>query len=102
MAGKRIIINGSPVDYTCENTRFKTDIISPVSSTYPGSVSKNSLYDDGNGNVLLLEKVIDKTNNNKCFWFMWYMNGIPMLTMSGVIDEADIAEVVRNISKISF
>lgn len=102
MAGKRIISNNQNVDYTCENSRFKTDITTSINPLYPGSVTANPLYDNGEGHILLLENVVDKKNGNKCFWFMWYMNGVPMLTMSGVIDSQDITEVIKNIAKISF
>jgi hypothetical protein len=100
MAGK-IIVGGTPIDFTCENHRFKTDISAPINPVYPGSVTFDPIYDGGD-DILLLEKVIEKSSGNKCYWFMWYSHGIPKLTMSGVISEDDIAEVIRNISKISF
>lgn len=102
MPGKRIEVNNHPIDFTCKNAQFQTDISSPVNSIYPGSVTPMPIYDDGGGQILLLEKVVHN-NGKKCFWFMWYYdNGIPILPMSGVIDADDIAEVIRNISKISF
>lgn len=104
MPGKRIEIGGVPVDFTTENAQFKTDTSGEVlNAKYPGSVTRNPIYDDTDDNILLLEKVINKNNGKSCFWFMWYKyNGIPTLPMSGVIDSDDITEVIRNISKISF
>ncbi|MBA3972510.1 MAG: hypothetical protein H0X46_10315 [Bacteroidetes bacterium] len=69
--------------------------------THLGSVTAQPLYDDGDSS-LFLEHVIDTKNNNKpVYWFMWYNgNGVPSLTMSSVIDEADIAQVIRNIAAI--
>ena len=99
--GKRII-NNQQVAYTCENSRFATDISNPINVNYPGSVTPEPLYDDGGGQILLLENVFDKTNGNKCYWFMWYRNGNPMLNMSGVIDATDIVQVLKGISSIRF
>lgn len=102
MPGKRIEISGSPVPFTCENSKFRTDLsIPPKNPKFPGSVTENPIYEDDQ--ILLLERVENIGNGNKCFWFMWYdYNGIPVMPMSGVIDADDIAEVIRNISKISF
>lgn len=98
----KIIINGQPTAYTNENSRFMTDVNNPVHPIYLGSVTPEPIYDDENGKILLLEKVMDRKNGNRCFWFMWYDNGSPMINVSGVIDEADITKVIRNISGIKF
>lgn len=101
MAGKRIIINGVPVDFTTENSKFRTDITSPINPKYPGSVTPHPLDDDGS-NILVLERVVNIKTGGKCLWFMWYKNGIPSLPESAVFNEEDIVEVIRHISKIIF
>lgn len=104
MKDKRINSGGTFLNYTCENSRFKTDIASGhehfPGQGYKGSVTAQPLYDDGD-NSLWLEHVIDKSNNNHCYWFMWYNNsGYPNVFMSAVIDEDAILEVIKNISQI--
>ena len=102
MPGKQIILNNQPVAFTCRNSKFQTDISNPRNPMFPGSVTFNPVYDDGSGQILLLEKVIDN-NGNRNYWLMWYKyNGEPILTMSGVIDEDDIVQVIRNISEVKF
>lgn len=97
MKDHRILLNGTRLNFTCENHLLKTDINRGIL----GSVTASPLYDDGNFS-LRLEYVVD-TSNNKKMWFMWYdAKGMPTIPMSGVIEESDIAEVIRNISQIKF
>ncbi len=93
----RIEQNGIPLDFTCENKRFKTDI----TKGHNGSVTENYLYEE-DGEVLSLEYVIDKINGNSIYWFMWYKDGIPKLATSAVMDETAITEVIKNITAIKF
>jgi len=102
--GTRINQNGINLDHTCKNTRFHTDTTKGYphfsNQTHLGSVTSAPLYDDGDSS-LFLEYVLDTKNNKSVYWFMWYNgNGIPAVTMSSVIDEADIAQVIRNIAAI--
>lgn len=100
MSDKRIVINGKPLNFTWENSRFKTDISSPLNFEYPGSYTLEPIY-TGDDAILVLEKVVEKSDGKQCYWFMWYnLNGIPLLTMSGVIGLEDIHEVLKNISNI--
>lgn len=98
--------NGSNLDFTTENSRFKTDIAKGYShitgQAHLGSVTVDPIYEDDDG-YLFLEHVIEKSNGNSCFWFMWYdENGNNKVnSVSAVIGETDILEVIKNISKIS-
>ncbi|WP_157986275.1 hypothetical protein [Chitinophaga alhagiae] len=100
----RIIQNNIPLDFTCQNKRFETDINRGfehrLGHLHRGSVTQSALYEDESSS-LWLEHVIDKVNNTRCFWFMWYdANGNPKINASSVIDENDILEVIKNISQI--
>lgn len=108
MYDHRIIRNGVRLPFTCENRKYRTDITRGYAHdqnhNHLGSVTQEAIYDDGNGYTLWLEYVINVRNpNDRCMWFMWYDdNGLSTMPMSSVIDEADINEVIRNISQIRF
>lgn len=91
-----IIINGKQVKFTCENRKFKTN----VNKGNKGSVTKKPLHDDGVF-TMRLEHVIEKKNNNECFWFMWYKNGRPLLTMSSVFEKEDLFQIIENLKEIN-
>ena len=100
----RIFRKGQRLSFTCENSKFKTDISRGYKhfsdNNYLGSAIPEPIYTNGI-DTLWIEYVINvKDKNNKCFWFMWYKNGIPSLSGSSVIDEDDIMKVINNISKI--
>lgn len=104
MSDKRILLNGQRLNFTCENSRFKTDIDSGhehyPGEGYKGSVTDEPLYEDGGS--LWIEHVLDKSNGNKCFWFMWYdKDGLPILPMSSVFDKYDMQQVIERIAKIN-
>lgn len=104
MYDHRITHGGIPLDFTCENRRFKTDISQGFAHyarhNHKGSVTPLPLYDDGEYS-LWLEHVVDKTNGNTCYWFMWYNHaGISNIPMSGVMDKTDLSKVIDNICKI--
>lgn len=97
--------NNQTVKFTCENSRFRTDLqkgYSPVSrSGTRGSVTEEALYNDGEYSFWL-EHIVEKKTEKNLFWFMWYKDGIPLLNMSGVFDEDDLTTVIQNISSIKF
>lgn len=102
MPGKNLTVNTESVAFTCKNALFQTNISKPLNTFYPGSVTQKPIYEDRNGKTLLLERVIHN-NGEKYYWFMWYQkDGLPLIPLSGVIDEDHILEVIKNISKISF
>lgn len=106
MKDNRIIQNGTSLDFTCENRRFKTDVQRGFAhypgNNYLGSVTDTPLYDDG-GFSLWLEYVVNVNDpNDKCLWFMWYQDGWPTIPMSAVIDESNIVGVIQNIAAIKF
>lgn len=90
----RIISNGKRIDFSCENTRYKTDLSKHVADGRPGSVLPFALYSSGEYS-LWLEHVIEKKNSKHVYWLMWYKNGIPTIPMSGVLDEAGVLGVVK-------
>ena len=102
MNDHRIEQNGRKLDFTCKNKRFSTDIQTGHEHLsghgYKGSATPRALFEDGDYS-LWLEHVIDLQNGNKCYWLMWYNNGIPTIPMSGVLDRNDILEVIANIKE---
>lgn len=103
MSDNRILANGNRLNFTCENKRFKTDIDlgyeHHAGDGYKGSVTDEPLYEDGGS--LWIEHVLDKSNGNKCFWFMWYdQNGQTILPMSSVFDKDDLQEMIKKIAQI--
>ncbi len=89
MTDRRIIQNNIPLDFTCENNGFKTDITKGYEHI-PGA-PRGSVTPEELDTHLFLEYVIDKKNGNSCFWFIWYdLNGIPKTPDSAVFYEDDI------------
>lgn len=95
--------NGTPVLFSCENRRFRTNLLKgfshmPYSET-PGSVLQNSLI-DSNGYTLWLEHVIDKASNEEIYWLMWYdPDGKPTIPMSGVFGKVDLEQMVAQLTR---
>lgn len=104
MTEHRISSGTTLLDYTCQNSRFKTDISKGhphrPGDTYMGSATPAPIYDDGDSS-LWLEHVIEPKKGISCYWFMWYdASGRPLLSQSSVIDERDILQVIKNIGEI--
>jgi hypothetical protein len=92
----RIVLNGVPQDFTCENSRFRTDVDSGFqhSNGYlRGSALPQPLVTVGDS-TLWLEHVVDKRNprpdRGALYWLMWYRNGIPAIPASGVLTADDL------------
>lgn len=101
MAEHRIVINGTPVDFTCENWRFKTNLAkghSHGASPAPGSVFAQPLVSH-QGYTLWLEHVIEKNSGAECFWLMWYeAGGSPTIPASSVLDASEIKEMTSRLA----
>lgn len=96
----RIEQGEQPLDYTCENARYKTNIGKGKkhgSHSSCGSVFEEPLAGvQGTGYSLWMEHVIEKkTQDDELYWLMWYKNGIPTIPLSGVFRKDDIGNMVR-------
>lgn len=97
----RIIRNGQPVDYTCQNHRFMTKDAgkahAPNAQT-GGSVTGSPLIDAG-GYSLWLEHVEEKGSPNaEWYWLMWYdAVGVPTLPASSVFTRDQLADMVKKL-----
>lgn len=102
MAREHRIIDedGNPLDYTCENSRFKTDLSKSAEGGRPGSVLPEALFDGGTF-TLWLEHVVEKENGRHVYWLMWYSDGRPTMPMSGVLDRNDLNEMIINLTDIN-
>lgn len=99
MPDHRIMLNGSPLDFTCQNRRFKTNIAKGEPhgrSPTRGSVFDQPLvrYQDGS---LWLEHVEDRDTPNELFyWLMHYDDaGYPTIPLSGIMGKDDLQEMAR-------
>lgn len=102
----RIIMQGRPLDYTCQNERFKTDTKSGHShrrnQRHKGSALGLPLLDNTeDGYSLWLEHVTDRKNPKKPgYWFMWYEKGIPTIPLSGIFYRDDIQKIAHKLNEI--
>lgn len=100
----RIVVNGNPQDYTCQNRAYETD----TNMGYPhgnyghakGSVTGQPLVVTATG-TLWLEHVTEVNNPAaKLYWLMWYWtNGIPAIPLSGVFNKAELGELAHQLIK---
>ena len=100
MSDKRIIKDGIPLDYTCENLRFKTniDIGKPHGGNHVcGSVFNTALI-DRTPHSLWLEHVLDKNDDGEWYWLMWYEDGKPSLPASAVLTREDLNRMLALIA----
>ncbi|MHB1959443.1 MAG: hypothetical protein ACYCO5_10480 [Acidobacteriaceae bacterium] len=96
----RISADRGPVSYTCENWRYRTD----TTAGFPhgrrrarGSVLSDPLLMDGQYS-LWLEHVMNKENGDRdLFWLIWYKDGIPEITGSGVFHREDIKRLAQGL-----
>jgi len=101
MPDHRIIQNGQPISFTCENRRFMTNIArgsAHGAAPARGSVFPNSLINHG-GYTLWLEHVVEKEGVPDLFWLMWYdPAGIPTIPLSGIFDRNDLREMLGQLA----
>lgn len=99
MPEHRIIRHGTPLDYTCHNAKFETNIAKgephgPCPTC--GSVFKKGLaaYQGGS---LWLEHVREHENPDEpLYWLMHYDgSGYPVIPLSGVMSNDDLQELAR-------
>ncbi len=103
----RLVLNGKPKNFTCENARFKTDMkrgFSHLGSKVRGSALKGPLAEVGE-HSLWLEHIVDKRSpkpdRGRLYWLMWYHNGIPTIPMSGVLTAEDLRKASSLLSGFS-
>jgi len=104
MADYRVIRAGQRLDYTCENSRFLTNLSMGrphrPNHDYFGSVFGGALADDGEY-ALWLEHVTNKEDpTGQCYWFMWYKNGRPTIPMSGIFHRENLENVSRLLASV--
>jgi hypothetical protein len=95
----RIAANGRRLDYTCENARFRTDVVKGEKhgrNHTCGSVFREPLFKSVHGYSLWLEHVVDrKTSDRSCYWLMWYERGRPTVPMSAILREDDLTKMAQ-------
>jgi hypothetical protein len=95
--------NGSPLNFTCENGRFKTNLEKGVShgpSQAMGSVFPTPLVLVSHSSYTLwLEHVVEKETGDECYWLMWYdASGKPTIPMSGIFHKDQLADMTRQLA----
>ena len=96
----RIELDGQRINYTCENSGYRTDLNKGEThadrSPARGSVFPEPLASREGGYSLWLEHVVDKKTGDEYYWLMWYdANGYPTIPLSGILSRADIAGMQR-------
>jgi hypothetical protein len=99
----RILVNNARVPFSCENTRFATNLekgnLHKPKAQTAGNVLENPLLEDDQAS-LWLEHVIDKNTYDELYWLMWYNSeGFPIMPMSSVFDKDDLKKMVSNLIK---
>lgn len=101
----RIDIKGVKVPFTCENSRFKTNIGHPQSYTHgqrgaaKGSVLPEPLITHDEY-TLWLEHVWAINDEYECYWLMWYdPEGKPTISGSGVFTKEGLQEMLKQLGK---
>lgn len=94
--------NGTRLNYTCENRRFRTNIDKGYShgslSPVKGSVLEDALINTGYS--LWLEHVLDKTSGDEVYWLMWYdHNGTPTIPMSGIFGKDELEQMIGKLAR---
>jgi len=103
----RIHINNLPLNYTCENRRFQTNIDKGFAhgrGNAKGSVLENALFsDDKNGYSMWLEHVIEKETDWEVYWLMWYdKHGTPTIPASSIFSKDDLLTFINKIKVTDF
>jgi hypothetical protein len=95
----RIVLNGAPVNYTCENSRFQTNLSKGQAhgaGQASGSVFGQALVTYPGGS-LWLEHVADNQDPGQpYYWLMHYdPTGMPSIPLSGIMSKEDLEEMAR-------
>jgi hypothetical protein len=103
MADHRITQGGLPVEYTCTNYRYETNInkgeCHGASATH-GSVFRDSLIHTPDGYSLWLEHAIEKSTRSEYYWLMWYdAQGKPTIPLSGIFNRADLGQMADRLAR---
>lgn len=98
-ADHRINQSGTPIAFTCENRRFKTNLQKGHPhglEQAPGSVFNVPLIVYPGG-TLWLEHVEDADNPTEpCYWFMHYdAHGKPTIPLSAIMGKNEVQEMAR-------
>jgi hypothetical protein len=97
MEKNRAVVDGIPMNFTCSNRRFCTDLAKGFphgEEAALGSVFKIPLVDHGS-NTLWLEHVVSLgAPAEEWYWFMWYEDGIPKIPLSGVFTKSDLSRMM--------
>ena len=100
----RILADGSRVDFSCENYRFRTSIARGMphgQCPTGGSVTGEPLIQTSDGFTLWLEHVESADageDGNQLYWLMWYdQNGIPTIPLSSIFDRDQLTEMLRQL-----
>jgi hypothetical protein len=99
----RINQGGAPLNYSCENYGYRTDIGNgqPHSSyaATRGSVTGQPLVRTSQGATLWIEHVEEvKNSTQKCYWLMWYdPDGKPTIPLSGVLDKTELGRLAQQL-----
>lgn len=97
----RIVQDGQRLNYTCQNSRFRTNVnMGCPHGGHPtrGSALQYPLYSVG-GLSLWLEHVSAVGDpDNEWYWLMWYDNGRPTIPMSGVVHRQDILHIAQQLA----
>lgn len=105
MARRIVGTDGRPLNYTCTNARFETDIRrghphgegQALGSVLPEPIIRDEEYS------LWLEHVsVRNSPADICYWLMWYRNGVPTISMSAILHREDIAAMVQRLLLIQW
>jgi hypothetical protein len=97
----RIGAPNNPVDFSCRNRKFQTNIergFADTPSQTRGSAIPAPLVQN-NGWTLWLEYVSELEDpDTTWFWLMWYApDGLPTIPLSGVFDRNHLADMIRQL-----
>jgi hypothetical protein len=98
MQDHRILEEATRLDFTCDNKGYQTNIKHGLPHSPHSQVLGNALKQplvDRDGYTLWLEHVIQKTDGQNCYWFMWYLNGKPTIPLSGVFADAELKQIAQ-------
>lgn len=102
----RIERGGELLDYTCENSKFRTNI--QVGETHaPHSQTRGSVFREAvvdhvrvDGYSLWFEHVVEPKSGVEGYWLIWYLNGRPKNAASAFIDKRDLRRFKDLLSRL--
>lgn len=100
----RIIANGRRINFSCQNKRFRTDVLRGFRhrpSATRGSVVPNPLI-RSDGFSLWLEHLVEfQPSGADWYWLMWYApDGRPTIPLSGVFKRSELAGMVEQLLQL--